>query len=227
MRYEIWGDNLPAVTIGLDRGESIFTQAGGMSWMTDGISMETNARGGLGKALGRMFSGDSMFQATYTAQYDNCSITLASTFPGNIMVLEVDQGRDYIAQKGAFLCAQPTVDMSVAFTRAKSGFFGGEGFILQRFSGQGLVFIELDGSVKEIDLLPGQLLKVDTGNVAAFESTVEYSVETVKGFKNILFAGEGLFLTTLRGPGKVWLQTMAVENLAERIIPYIPTQRSN
>ncbi|MGI6040158.1 MAG: TIGR00266 family protein [Clostridiales bacterium] len=227
MKYLIWGDNLPAVTIELDRGESIYTQSGGMSWMTDGISMETNARGGLGKALGRMFSGDSIFQATYTAQYDGCSITLASSFPGNIMPLEVGPGREYIAQKGAFLCAQPTVDMSVAFTRAKAGFFGGEGFILQRFSGYGLVFLELDGSVSEIDLLPGQLIKVDTGNVAAFESTVEYSVETVKGFKNILFGGEGLFLSTLRGPGKVWLQTMSVVSLAEKLIPYLPTKSSN
>ena len=143
------------------------------------------------------------------------------------MPLEVVPGREYIAQKGAFLCAQPTVDMSVAFTRAKAGFFGGEGFILQRFSGYGLVFLELDGSVSEIDLLPGQLIKVDTGNVAAFESTVEYSVETVKGFKNILFGGEGLFLSTLRGPGKVWLQTMSVVSLAEKLIPYLPTKSSN
>lgn len=227
MRYEIWGSNLPAVTLELDQGESIYTQSGGMSWMTDGITMETNARGGLGKSLGRLFSGDSMFQATYTAQRPESSITIASTFPGSIKVLEVAPGKEYIAQKGSFLCAQPTVDMAVAFTRAKSGFFGGEGFILQRFSGRGLFFIEIDGSVKELDLQPGQTIKVDTGNVAAFESTVEYSAETVKGFKNIVFGGEGLFLTTLRGPGKVWLQTMTVEELARRMIPYMPTQHSN
>lgn len=227
MRYEIWGDNLPAVTIELDAGESIYTQSGGLSWMTDGISMETNARGGFGKAIGRLFSGESIFQATYTAQRSGSSITIASSFPGHIKALEVGPGKEYIAQKGAFLCAQPTVDISVAFTRAKAGFFGGEGFILQRFSGYGMVFLELDGSVKELELQPGQMLKVDTGNVAAFESTVEYSAEMVKGFKNILFGGEGLFLTTLRGPGKVWLQTMSVDALAQRIIPYIPQQRSN
>jgi len=203
MKYEIWGDNLPAVTIELDAGESIYTQSGGMSWMTDGISMETNARGGIGKALGRLFSGESFFQATYTAQRPGASITLASSFPGHIKVLEVGPGKEFIAQKGAFLCAQPTVDVSVHITRAKAGFFGGEGFILQRFSGYGLVFLELDGSIREINLQPGQTIKVDTGNIAAFESTVEYSAEMVKGFKNILFGGEGLFLSTLRGPGKI------------------------
>lgn len=223
MRYQIFGENLPAVTISLDRGESIYTQSGGMSWMSAGIDMKTNMQGGLMKGLGRMFSGESLFMATYTAMSDGQQITLGSSLPGSIRVFEVGPGKEYIAQKQAFLCATPSVELSACFTkRFSGGLFGGEGFILQKFSGQGLVFAELDGSVAEYDLAPGQVMKVDTGNIAVFESTVSYSVEMVKGFKNILFGGEGLFLTTLQGPGKVWLQTMTAADIASRIIPFIP-----
>lgn len=225
MRYEIWGDNLPAVTISLDPGESIYTQSGGMAWMTDGLSMETNMKGGFGKALGRMFSGESMFLATYTSSAPGTEITLASSLPGQIKALEIGPGREYIAQKGAFLCATPDVFIRADTGRSlKGGLFGGEGFILQHFSGNGLVFLELDGSIREYDLAPGQRLKVDTGNVAAFESTVGYSAERIRGFKNILFGGEGLFLTTLTGPGRVWLQTMPIYELAGRLIPFLPHQ---
>lgn len=223
MKYQIFGENLPAVTISLDRGESIYTQSGGMSWMSAGIDMKTNMQGGLMKGLGRMFSGESLFMATYTAMSDDQQITLGSSLPGSIRVFEVGPGKEYIAQKQAFLCATPSVELSACFTkRFGGGLFGGEGFILQKFSGQGLVFAELDGSVAEYDLAPGQVMKVDTGNVAVFESTVSYSVEMVKGFKNILFGGEGLFLTTLQGPGKVWLQTMTASDIASRIVPFIP-----
>lgn len=223
MRYNIWGDPMPAVTIGLEPGESIYTQSGGMSWMTDRIEMTTNMRGGLMKGLGRMLSGESLFMATYTARDAGQEITLAATMPGEIRVFEITPGREIIAQKGAFLCATPGIEIHNNITGIKGGLFGGEGFILQAYTGHGLVFTELDGSIKEITLAPGQTLKVDSGNVAAFEGSVSYSAETVKGFKNVLFGGEGLFLTSLTGPGKVWLQTMTTSELARRLIPYMPS----
>lgn len=228
MNYKIFGDNLPAVTISLEPGESIYTQSGGMSWMSDGMKMDTNMKGGLFKGIGRMFSGESLFMATYTATLPNSSITIASSFPGSILPLQIDSGKEYICQKSAFLCAEPNVQLSAEVVKGlKGGLFGGEGFILQRLSGSGLAFIEIDGSVAEYDLLPGESLVVDTGNVAIYESTVNYTVQTVKGFKNILFGGEGLFLTRLTGPGKVWLQTMTMPSFASRIIPYLPINNSN
>jgi len=228
MRYDIWGNNLPAVTLTLECGESIYTQSGGMSWMTSGIEMSTNMKGGLMGGLGRLFTGESLFMATYTANNSGEQITIASTLPGQIITFDLVPGYEIIAQKGAFLCAQPGVSFSANLaTGVMSGFFGGEGFILQKYSGNGLVFCEIDGSVKEYNLSPGEVIKVNTGNVAAFESSVSYNIETVRGFKNILFGGEGLFLTTLRGPGKVWLQTMTNYDLARKIIPYIPTNHNN
>lgn len=219
MKYEIFGATLPAVTINLDAGESIYTQSGGMTWMTDDLKMETNAKGG----FGRLFSGESLFMCTYTANGPGQSITCASTFAGSITSLELTPGKEYICQKHAFLCAQPTVQLKTEIVKGLSGgFFGGEGFVLQRLSGSGLAFVEIDGSVKEVDLKAGEKLKVDTGNVAIYESTVTYGVERVKGFKNILFGGEGLFLTTLIGPGKVWLQTMTIPGFAKLLIPYLP-----
>ncbi|MDD3164603.1 MAG: TIGR00266 family protein [Oscillospiraceae bacterium] len=227
MRYEIFGQPMPAVTLHLDQGESVYTQSGGMSWMTDRISMDTNMKGGLLKGLGRMFSGESLFMATYTAQAPEQSFTCASTFPGNIMALQLNGSVEYICQKSAFLCAQPTVELSAFVVKGMTGgFFGGEGFVLQRLHGQGLAFVELDGSLKEYDLQSGQRMKVDTGNVAIFESTVKYSAEMVSGFKNVLFGGEGLFLTTLEGPGKVWLQTMTLPGLAGRLVPYLPSSKN-
>ncbi len=224
MKYEVWGDMMPAVTIGLEAGESIYTQSGGMSWMTDQMEMTTNMQGGLGKGIGRMFGGESLFMATYTAKAPNQQITLASSVPGEIKLFEIKPGYDIIAQKGAFLCATPGVELKAFVTNVKGGLFGGEGFILQRYTGQGLVFCELDGAVREISLAAGEKLVIDTGNVAAWEATVTYNSQMVKGFKNVLFGGEGLFLTTLTGPGKVWLQTMSVSELAQRLIPYIPSR---
>ncbi len=220
MKYEIFGSTLPAVTIALDAGEAIYTESGGMSWMTDDIKMETNMKGG---AFGRMFTGESLFMATYTAQSPGQSITLASTFPGAILPLELSPGKEYICQKRAFLGAQPSVQLTVEIIKGfAKGLFGGEGFILQRLKGSGMAFVELDGSIKEIELQAGQKLKVDTGNIAVYESTVTYDVERIKGFKNVLFGGEGLFLTTVTGPGKVWLQTMTAEALAKAVIPFLP-----
>lgn len=224
MKYEVWGDMMPAVTIGLEAGESIYTQSGGMSWMTDQMEMTTNMQGGLGKGIGRMFGGESLFMATYSAKAPNQQITLASSVPGEIKIFEIKPGYDIIAQKGAFLCATPGVELKAFVTNVKGGLFGGEGFILQRYTGQGLVFCELDGAVREISLAAGEKLVIDTGNVAAWEATVTYNSQMVKGFKNVLFGGEGLFLTTLTGPGKVWLQTMSVSELAQRLIPYLPSR---
>ena len=224
MQYKIFGETMPAVTIRMEAGESVITQSGGMSWMTGGVRMDTNMRGGLGSAFGRMFSGESLFMATFTATRPGDEVTFAATMPGQIIPFRIRPGYEIIAQKGAFLCAEPSVNLSVQFTRGvKGGLFGGEGFILQRLSGNGMVFCELDGSICVKDLAPGEILRVDSGNIAAFEASVDYSAEMVKGFKNILFGGEGLFLSTLRGPGRVWLQTMTVSELAKKIIPFIPT----
>lgn len=226
MKYQVWGNMMPAVTIGLEAGESIYTQSGGMSWMTDQMEMETNMQGGLMKGIGRMFSGESLFMATYTAKAPNQEITLASAVPGEIKMFEIRPGYEIIAQKGAFLCATPGVELKAFVTNVKGGLFGGEGFILQHYTGQGLVFCELDGAIQEIELQPGQKMVIDTGNVAAWESTVTYNSQMVKGFKNVLFGGEGLFLTTLTGPGKIWLQTISISELAGRLLPYMPAARS-
>jgi uncharacterized protein (TIGR00266 family) len=196
--------------------------------MDSGITMKTNMQGGLMKGLGRMFSGESLFMATFTANAPGQEITIASSFPGSILALEMT-GNTIIAQKSSFLCAQPDVSLSAYVTRSiGAGLFGGEGFILQKISGYGQVFLEVDGSLVEKTLRQGEQIKVDTGNVAAFEESVGYQAEMVKGFKNILFGGEGLFLTTLTGPGRVWLQTMTLPSFTKRIIPYLPrTSNSN
>ncbi|MGI5885604.1 MAG: TIGR00266 family protein [Candidatus Spyradocola sp.] len=228
MKYRIEGGTLPVVTLLLDRGESIFTQSGGMSWMSDGIEMDTNMRGGLFKGLGRMFTGESLFLASYTARADGQQIALASSFPGSILALPIAPGREYICQKNAFLCATPGVEISVEVVQGLGrGLFGGEGFLLQRLHGSGLAFVEVDGSAIEKDLAPGERIKVDTGNVAVFASSVGYRVETVRGFKNVLFGGEGLFLTVLQGPGKVWLQTLSLPAFAGRLLPFLPTNNGS
>lgn len=226
LNYTIFGDNLPAVSIKLNTGESIYTQSGGMSWMDRGIEMTTNMQGGFMKGLSRMFSGESLFMATFTSTASNQEIVISSTFPGHIAAIDIGKS-PIIAQKSAFLCAQPSVNLSACVTRGiAAGLFGGEGFIMQRLDGAGLVFIEIDGSLVERILEPGEMIKVNTGNVAAFQESVQYSIEAVKGFKNILFGGEGLFLTTLTGPGKVWLQTMTLPGFAQRVIPYLPKPSS-
>ncbi len=226
MKYRIVGSTVPAVEIIFDNvGESVFSQSGGMSWMTDGISMDTNMRGGFGKSIGRMFAGESLFMANYTAGAPNTSITFASTVPGEIVPVTVNPQTSLICQKGAFLCGQQGVNLNVTFTkRFSAGLLGGEGFILQKLSGQGMAFLEVDGDKVEFTLAPGQVLKVDSGNVVAFEDTVNYEIETVKGFKNILFGGEGLFLTKLTGPGKVILQTQNIFEFATRIGSMIPSK---
>ncbi len=222
MKYKVFGDKLPGLTLQLDAGESIYTQSGGMSWMTDNFQMETNIRGGMMKGLGRMLTGESLFMATYTSQANGAEITLTSAMPGEIRALQLDGQKQYIAQKSAFLCAQPGVELSTYVTKLKTGLFGGEGFLMQRLSGEGMVFLELDGSIVEIELQAGQRVKIDTGNIAFFEANVKYDVETVKGFTNILFGGEGLFLSVLEGPGKIWLQSLNAASFAGRLMGFMP-----
>lgn len=226
MQYKILGDTMPAVEVTFDApGESMYTQSGGMAWMTEGISMDSNMRGGLGKSLGRMFAGESLFMATYKAERAGTTIAFASTVAGEIMPVNIGPNGGLICQKGAFLCAQEGVNLSVTFTkRFSAGLFGGEGFILQDISGSGMVFLEIDGNKVVKDLAPGEVLKVDTGNVVAFEKSVSYEIETVKGLKNIFLGGEGLFLTRLVGPGKVVLQTQNFNEFAGRIIRMVPSK---
>lgn len=228
MKYRLIGSTMPAVEIQFDApNESIYTQSGGMTWMSEGIEMSTNARGGLMKGIGRMFAGESLFMATYKASRAGASIAFASTVAGQILPVDIGVNGGLICQKGAFLCAEESVNLNVTFSkRFSSGLFGGEGFILEDISGAGMAFLEIDGDMVERQLAPGEILKVDTGNVVAFERSVQYEVETVKGLGNIFFGGEGLFLTRLVGPGKVILQTQNLAEFAGRIARFIPTKSS-
>lgn len=222
MQYQIIGQTVPAVEVTLLRGESMFTQRGGMIWQTEGISMKTNARGGIGKSLARMFTGESIFMSTYTAEADNARIAFGSTVPGTVVPVDV-AATPLICQKGAFLCAENTVDLKAVFTKKLSaGLFGGEGFVLQQITGAGMAFLEVDGDMVEYDLRQGEVMKVDTGNVVAFSSSVQYEIETVKGLGNILLGGEGLFLTRLTGPGRIILQTQNFNDFAGKIIALVP-----
>lgn len=225
MHYQIIGETVPAVECTLNAGESMFTQSGGMIWQTEGITMTTNARGGVGRSLGRIFTGESIFMANYTADVSGAVVAFGSTVPGSVIAVDISQG-ELIVQKGAFLCAEQTVDLKASFTKKfAAGLFGGEGFILQKLFGKGMAFLEVDGDKIERVLAPGEVIKVDTGNVVAFESTVNYDVETVKGLGNILFGGEGLFLTRLTGPGRIILQTQSFNEFAMKIASRMPAKR--
>lgn len=224
MKYQIKGDTLPVVVCQLEAGEKMITERGSMSWMSPNMHMETSTNGGLGKAFGRMFSGDSIFQNIYTAQGGNGLIAFASSFPGSIKAFDITPGSDMIFQKGAFLAAEAGVELSVHFHKKfGSGLFGGEGFILQKISGYGTMFAEFDGHVIEYELQPGQQIVIDTGHLAAMSASCQMDIQTVHGVKNMLFGGEGLFNTVITGPGHVWLQTMPISNVAGALIPYIPT----
>ena len=225
MTYEIVGTPLPVVTCTLQAGEKMFTESGAMSWMSPNMQMETSTNGGVGKAFGRMFSGESMFQNIYTAVGGQGIIAFASSFPGSIIPFQITPGNSIVVQKKGFLAAEMGVNLSIFFQqRIGSGFFGGEGFIMQKLSGNGMAFAEIDGSVVEYTLQPGQQIIVDTGYLAAMSDTCQISIQRIKGVKNILFGGEGLFNTVVTGPGKVYLQSMPVSSLAASIIPYIPSK---
>lgn len=225
MKFRIVGTTVPAVEVFFEQpGEEMITQSGGMAWMSEGISMSTDTNGGVLSGLGRMLAGESLFMARYRAERTGATIGFASTVPGTVMPVRMkDYPNGLICQKGAFLCSQSSVNLEIAFSRRlSSGFFGGEGFVLEKLSGSGVAFLEIDGDGVEKDLQTGEVLKVDTGNVVAFQNGMSYEIETVRGFKNVLFGGEGLFLTKLTGPGKVILQTQNIRDFALSLSRYIP-----
>lgn len=224
MQYQIKGDTLPVVICSLEPGERMITEGGAMSWMSANMQMETSSNGGVGKALGRMFAGEHIFQNIYTAQGGNGMIAFASSFPGSIKAFEISPENELICQKGVFLAGEEGVQLS-AFLNKKigSGLFGGEGFIMQKLSGRGIAFGEFDGYVVEYDLKPGQQIVVDTGHLAAMTASCSMEIKSVPGMKNKFLGGEGLFNTVITGPGHVWLQTMPLPNVAAAIRPYIPT----
>jgi uncharacterized protein (TIGR00266 family) len=221
--YRIDGTTLPVATIELQPGEVIYSESGGMSWMTGNVEMKTHSGGGLGRMVKRAISGESLFITDFYVNQGRGTVAFASEFPGKIIPFNLGAGESIVVQKDAFMCAEKSVDMDMHFRkRLGSGIFGGEGFIMQRISGPGLAFIEVDGEVIEYELQAGQQLKVDTGHLAAMEATVDFDVTMVKGFRNILLGGEGLFLASVRGPGKVWLQTMPMSKLAQKIAQFMP-----
>lgn len=223
MKYSIEGTPLPIVICELESGETMITEKGAMSWMTPNMMMET-AGGGVGKMLGRMFSGEDMFQNRYTAQGGPGKIACASSFPGSILAFEIQPGREIIVQKSAFLISTAGVELSVAFQKKLgSGFFGGEGFIMQRLSGNGTAFVEIDGFVKEYELAPGESMIVDTGYLAAMDTTCSIDITTVKGIKNKFLGGEGFFNTVVTGPGRIFLQSMPANQMADVLRPFFPT----
>lgn len=226
IKHTIRGTTLPIVDAELKTGESVYTESGGMAWMSPNIDMQSNMKGGIGKAFGRMLSGESLFMVNYTCTEGTGLISFCSEFPGKIVPLDLQQDQSIICQRDAFMMAESTVDLKMEFNKKLgAGLFGGEGFFLQKISGPGKAFLEFTGEITEYVLQDGQTLKVDPGYIGAFEPSVSYEIVRVKGIKNMLFGGEGLFLATLTGPGKIWLQSMPLANLAKKIAPYIPVQR--
>lgn len=224
MQYEIIGDPFPAVICHLQRGEQMQTERGSMVWMDPVMKMETTSGGGgLGKMFGRMMSGESIFKNIYTAQADGI-IAFGSSFPGQILPIEIKPGQDFIAQKMAFLASEMGVDLKTHFhQKLGGGFFGGEGFIMQRLSGEGMAFLECDGSLMRYELAAGQSMIVDTGNVLGFTGSVDLQIQRIQGVKNIAFGGEGLFNTVLTGPGTIYLQTMPLAGIVDVIAAHMPT----
>lgn len=222
MRYRIEGTPLPVVICELDAGEKMITERGSMSWMSPNMKMETTTNGGLGKAFGRMFSGEAMFQNIYTAEGGNGMIAFASSFPGSILAVEITPDRPVVLQKRAFLAATTGVELSVFFQkRFGAGLFGGEGFIMQKLSGSGIAFVEIDGHAIDYNLEAGQQLIVDTGYLAKMDATCSMNIVAVKGVKNMLFGGEGIFNTVISGPGTVTVQSMPIPSVAGSIAPYL------
>ena len=221
--YRIDGTTLQVVTIQLQPGEVVYSESGGMSWMSANVEMKTHSGGGIGKMLKRAFSGESLFITDFFVNQGTGIVAFANEFPGKIIPFDLADGQSLIMQKDAFMVAEKSVDLDIHFRKKLgTGFFGGEGFIMQRATGPGLVFAELDGEVVEYNLQAGQVLKVDTGYVAMFEPSVKFDVTMVKGFRNIILGGEGLFLARLEGPGRVWLQTMPMTKLANKILQFVP-----
>jgi uncharacterized protein (TIGR00266 family) len=227
MKYQIHGSVMQTLDVHLKQGESIFTESGGMAWMRGDITMETSTRGGIMSGLGRALAGESLFMTTYTCQSPDGLIVFTPEVPGKVLDVQLASGQSLICQKDAFMCAESTVTLEMHFRKKLgAGLFGGEGFILQKITGPGIAFIEIPGEVREYNLPAGAVMKVDPGHIAMFEPTVSYDISRVKGLKNIFFSGEGLFLASLEGQGKVWMQSLPLSNLAAKLSRYLPTKRS-
>lgn len=223
MKYEIHGTTLQTLDIHLDAGESLFTESGGMAWMRGDVEMATNTRGGLLKGLARSLAGESLFLTNYKCRRGTATITFTPEAPGSIIPVPLQPNESRICQKDAFMVAEDSVSLEVHFRRKLgSGLFGGEGFILQKLTGPGIAWVEIAGEVREYNLQAGEVMKVDPGHIAMYEPSVNYDIARVKGVKNILFGGEGLFLATLTGPGRVWLQSLPLANLASKLLQYMP-----
>lgn len=225
MRYSIKGEPTPVVICELENGEAMTTERGSMVWMSPNMEMQTSAGGSVGKVFGRLLSGESIFQNIYTARGGPGMIAFASSFPGTIRAVRITPDRPVVVQKSAFLAAEPGVELSVFFqNKVGAGFFGGEGFIMQKLSGNGMAFIEIDGHGEEYSLAPGQQMIVDTGNLAMMDATCSLDIRTVKGVKNMFFGGEGVFNTVVTGPGNIILQTMPINALAAAIAAVLPNK---
>lgn len=223
MEYKLHGTVMQTLDIQLRKGESIYTESGGMAWMQGDISMETDTKGGVLGGLGRALAGESLFMTTYTCQGPNGLIVFTPEAPGKVLDIQLASGQSLICQKDAFMCAEDSVKLEMHFRKKLgAGLFGGEGFILQKITGPGTAFIEIPGDVREYHLQDNAVMKVDPGHIAMFEPSVTYDITRVKGLKNILFSGEGLFLASLKGPGKIWLQSLPLSNLAAKLSRYMP-----
>ena len=222
MRYEIHGTVMQSLDVHLGRGESVYTESGGMAWMKGNVAMETNTKGGLMKGLGRKLAGESLFMTTYVSKDDNGLVVFTPEAPGKVIPVELAARQSLICQKDAFMCADSSVKLAMHLhKKLGAGLFGGEGFILQKVTGPGVVFFEIPGEVRKYELAAGESMRIDPGHIAMFEESVRYDIQRIKGLKNIFFSGEGLFLATLTGPGKIWLQTMPLANLAGKLAKYM------
>jgi len=225
MEYKIHGTVMQSVDVTLTRGESVYTESGGMAWMAGNIDMTTNTKGGFMAGLGRKLAGESFFMTTYTCKSEQGLVVFTPEAPGKVLPFQLGAGQSLICQRDAFMCAESSVKLEMHFRKKLgAGLFGGEGFILQKITGPGLVFLEIPGEVREYTLQPNQVLKVDPGHIAVFEPTVSYDITMMKGLTNVLFSGEGLFLATMKGPGRIWLQSMPLSNLAGKLARYLPTK---
>lgn len=227
MKYQIRGTTLQVADVQLQAGESVFTESGGMSWMSPNVSMKTDTHGGLMKGIGRMFAGESLFMTNYTCDEGSGLVAFSCEFPGKIVPMDLAEGQEIICQKDAFMVADSSVTLAMHFRKKLgAGFFGGEGFILEKLTGPGTALLEFAGEISEYELQAGQMFKIDPGHIAAFEPTVKYDLTRVQGLKNMFFSGEGVFLATLEGPGRIWLQSMPLANLARKLQVYMPKSGS-
>ena len=227
MKYEIKGSIMPILEFTLNKGDVLWTEQGGMSWMNDGIKMDTGGRGGIGGFLGRMVTGEAQWITYYTGERDNAKIVFTPELPGHVVPVELAEGQSIIAQQDAFMVATEHINRSIHLQRRLgAGFIGGEGFILQKFTGPGVVFLEIGGEVAEYTLAQNETMRVNPGYVAVYEPSVDYDIQRVTGIKNMLFSGEDLYLAHLKGPGKIWLQSMPFSQFMQQIIARLPVHET-